>query len=305
VNLLGNQVFAGGIQTQVYSFEQEDSEKLFPPFANEDIHKGDRGRLWVCAGSPGFWGSSILAGKAGVRCGAGYCTVVSAHDEVHFISMQHPELLTAFLNTPSLFWKSTSPPSAIIIGPGFGIGEKLEKLFEFLLNKAADIPVIIDADALTHLSRLAKGDNFKLPKQWVLTPHEGEMARLLKCNVDEVHAEREAAVVKAHQMFGCTILLKGNRTLVMSQLDRMFVISAGNPVLAKAGTGDVLAGMIGGLLSQGYKAIDASLLGSFWHASFGDWYVIKVGMEFCLKASEISDLLPQYWKENYGMFMGP
>lgn len=303
--LLGNQTFANGTQTQIYSVEQEDSEKLFPPFAKEDIHKGDRGRLWVCAGSPGLWGSSILAGKAGVRCGAGYCTVVSGHDDVHFISMQHPELLTAFLNSPSLFWKSTNPPSAIIIGPGFGVGEKLEKLFEFLLNKAVEIPVIVDADALTVLSRMAKGEAFALPKKWVLTPHEGEMARLLKSTVEEVHAERENAVVKAYQMFGCTILLKGYRTLIMAHLEKMFVISAGNPVLAKAGTGDVLAGMIGGLLSQGYQGIDASLLGAFWHASFGDWYVNKVGMEFCLRASEISDLLPQFWKENYGMFMGP
>jgi NAD(P)H-hydrate epimerase len=300
----GNQTFSNGRQTQIFSVEQEDSERLFPPFANETIHKGHRGHLWVCAGSPGFWGSGIMAARAAVRCGAGYCTLVSTHSEVHFASMSYPELLTAHLNNPGLLWKSIKAPSAIIVGPGFGLTEKLEKFFEYLLTKASDLPVIVDADALTVLSRLSKGEGFELPKQWILTPHEGEMARLLNLKVEQIHADRELAIFEAFQKYKCTILLKGHHSLVISDIERIFTICAGNPVLAKAGTGDVLAGMIGGLLSQGYKSIDACLLGSFWHASFGDWYTKKVGMEFCLRASEISDMLPQYWKDNYAMFMG-
>jgi NAD(P)H-hydrate epimerase len=303
VIVLGNQTFVKGVQTQIYTFEQEDSEKLFPPFAEEDIHKGHRGHLWVCAGSPGFWGSGIMAAKAAVRCGAGYCTLVSTHNEVHFVPMSHPELMTAVMSNPNLIWKSIKAPSALIIGPGFGVIEKLEKFFEYLLSKASDIPVIVDADALTVLARLAGDEFFALPEKWILTPHEGEMARLLRKPVEQIHADREAAIIEAYQKFKCTILLKGHHSIVLSDLEKMFLISAGNPVLAKAGTGDVLAGMIGGLLSQGYKSIDACLLGSYWHAAFGDWYIKKMGMEFCLRASEISDLLPLFWKENYAIFM--
>jgi NAD(P)H-hydrate epimerase len=301
--LLKNQNFVKGIQTQIFRFDHEDSEKLFPPSAIKDIHKGDRGHLWVCAGSPGFWGAGIMASKAAIRCGAGYCTLISAHSEVHQIPMFHPELLTAVLDNPNLFWKSIKEPSAIVLGPGFGVSKKLESLLEYLLVKATAIPVIIDADALTVLSRLTESDSFELPEKWILTPHEGELARLLKLPVEKIHANREASIFAAYQKYNCTILLKGHHSLIISDIGKIFMINEGNPVLAKAGTGDVLAGMIGGLLAQGAKSNEACLLGTYWHAAFGDWYVKEIGVEFSLRASEISDLLPLFWKEKYALYM--
>jgi NAD(P)H-hydrate epimerase len=186
------------------------------------------------------------------------------------------------------------------VGPGYGVNDTLKHLLLFLKKEAAQIPVLLDADALTVLSQMSENEKeYLLPSQWILTPHEGEMARLINKSSKEVHEQRSQSLLKAQEKFGCTVLLKGAGTRLTDSSKKIYKINAGNPTLAKAGTGDVLAGMIGGLLAQGYSSIQASLLGAFWHADMSDWYLKTKGPEFSLRASEISDLLPQYWKESF------
>jgi hydroxyethylthiazole kinase-like uncharacterized protein yjeF len=281
-------------------FEKKLAEELFPKQSSSDIHKGHRGHLWVFASSPGYWGSGIMAARASVRCGAGYTTLINTHAETLSISIQYPELLTALCEEPTQFWAKHKTPTAILVGPGFGVNEHLKQLILFLKKEALQIPVLLDADALTVLSQMSECENeYILPSQWILTPHEGEMARLINKTSKEVHEQRSQSLLKAQEKFGCTVLLKGSGTRITDSTKKIFKINAGNPTLAKAGTGDVLAGMIGGLLAQGFTSLDACLLGAYWHADLSDWYLKTKGPEFSLRASEVSDLLPQYWKESF------
>ena len=176
---------------------------------------------------------------------------------------------------------------SIAIGPAFGLGADSLKILRALV-KASPAKVIADADALT---LIAKHNISELPSTWVLTPHEGELARLLKTSAQKIKGNRRQAIVEARKKFGCVILLKGAGTLIASG-KKIIKIKAGNSALAKAGTGDVLTGLIAGLLSQNLSGEDAAIVAATVHGIAADKWIKKKD-SLSLMASDLLDLIPE------------
>ena len=225
-------------------------------------HKNSAGKALVFAGSAGMWGAAILCAEAASRSGSGYVYLCSPQGK--FPALKHPDFLTVNLRNIqfSLF-------SSIAVGPGTRNSTSLQKLI-LKLSAAGFENVVLDAGALRALARMKNPP--QLPMTWVLTPHEGELADLLGITAAEVHAHRAAYAHLAQQIWGCIVVLKGHHTLVASH-NEIWKIPTGNPALAKAGTGDVLTGIITGLLAQGLSSREAACLGVFVHGAIADHWV--------------------------------
>lgn len=216
------------------------------PVAKPTANKSDFGRLLVYAGGPGTWGAGLLCASAAARVGAGYVTLVGSVEPREAIR-ENPEFLTAQIDDPKL-WQKKSDQRAVVIGPGFGVGEATAAIIE-KLKKEQPEHLVLDADAITTCVQF---NLWPLPAEWVMTPHAGELARIMNVAACDVESDRFNFAARAAQKAGCYVLLKGFRS-VLSNGKKSLVIMAGNNALAKAGSGDVLAGMIGGLLAQGFN----------------------------------------------------
>ncbi|PIE90978.1 MAG: hypothetical protein CR997_03720 [Acidobacteria bacterium] len=235
------------------------------PVREPDTHKGSFGTLAVLGGAKGMEGASALAGSAALRMGAGKVRIYSENPN-------SPKFSTAALMVES--WQgdfSKEPYHAWIVGPGMSKREDIHSL----IAKAnlADKPSLWDADGLNYLDSIFK----HLPHgSWIMTPHPGEAARLLAMTSGEVQQDRLAALKKLGEKYrGGWILLKGARSMILSPAGEIWVIATGNPSLAVAGSGDVLAGMIGGLLSQGFSCRDALINGALRHGLAAENWVAK------------------------------
>ena len=204
-------------------------------------YKGNFGHVLVCAGQSGSWGAGILSSSSAYRMGAGYVTWASWQKPEPALQ-QIPEVLTGVLPQAT----TAKPYNSYVVGPGLGVNEQTKNLIQ-QLQKAKVLHAVLDADALTVIAQNQMGP---LPPQWILTPHTGEMSRLLGISAEEIEKDRYQAAMAASEKWGCWVLFKGHRSL-LSNGKKVLVIPAGNSALAKAGTGDVLAGMIGALLAQG------------------------------------------------------
>lgn len=251
------------------------------PKRPQKTHKGSFGHLLVCAGSPGTWGAGVLSSSSAYRCGSGYVTWASFIRPDKQIK-QIPEVLIAKL--PEAI--KNKRVTAFVVGPGLGVHKKTKKLILDLIKQKAQ-RVLLDADALTVLAKM----KIRLPESWVLTPHSGEMARLLGLSVTAVDSNRRKAVLEAAEKFGCVVLLKGSGTLV-AKAGKVYKIPTGNSALAKAGTGDVLSGMIGAFLAQQMDSLKAALLGAYLHGLLADEWV-QAKDPISLKAMDLVNALPE------------
>lgn len=246
-------------------------------------HKGTFGHVLVCAGSSGTWGAGILSSSSAYRMGSGYVTWASWQKPESQIS-SIPEVLMGQL--PSIL--ESKKFNSYLVGPGLGVSEDTKNLI-LQLKKEKISSVVLDADALTVI---AKYNLAPLPASWILTPHAGEMARLLNCSIEEVNADHYEAVLKASQKWNCWVLLKGHRS-VLSNGKKVLVIPTGNSALAKAGTGDVLAGMIAALLAQGLDSLRATALAAYLHGLMADNWIRQSKDPRTLKAMDLVDTLPE------------
>jgi hydroxyethylthiazole kinase-like uncharacterized protein yjeF len=250
-----------------------------------NAHKGDMGSVGIVGGASGMAGAALLAGRAALKLGAGrvYCGLLMdpapAFDPCQIELMLRP---AAAVIDPDLV-------NALVLGPGLGQAAAARTLVERAL--AAPIPLVLDADALNLIAAkpalaaaLAKRDAFS-----VLTPHPGEAARLLGLSVAEIQADRIAAAEELALRFGCPALLKGAGSVVATDGSHWFINATGNPGMASAGMGDVLAGLLGTLLAQGWDAKDALLAGVHLHASAADACVAGGIGPAGLTASEVTD----------------
>lgn len=245
------------------------------PLPAEDANKYSRGRLTLIAGSSRYPGAALLASVAGQRAGAGYTEAYVDEGSVWRLQMARPSLVVkAWEDWVPEEESSSTPerPRAYVVGSGFEADGSLEKGLVRRLLKKGTSPVLIDGGAL----RLITGEKVRgfcrrrvqkgLPT--VLTPHGGEAATLAKAAGvsadDESDLSRELA-----QAYGACVVLKGPDTYI-SDGEGVYRMSLGSAALAKAGTGDVLAGIIGALLAQGLDAVDASVLGANLHALAGN-----------------------------------
>jgi ADP-dependent NAD(P)H-hydrate dehydratase len=249
--------------------------------------KAGGGRTLVLAGSRGMYGAGVLAATAAARVGAGYVTLLT--EGAQGLGLLHPDFLTC---QDSGLGRALAGATAVACGPGLGTQARAQKVFAKLLMVAPK-RVVLDADGLNLLSKKRRAP--KLPKNWVLTPHEGEMARLLDVTRNEISANRQQAVRAAQKKFSCVVLLKGAGTLVCDGR-RLVKINSGNAALAKAGTGDVLTGMIVGLLSQGLEGFEAACLGAYLHGLVADRWIQSGRDQLSLMPSDLLNDLPSALK---------
>ena len=227
-------------------------------------HKGDCGHVLLIGGSPGFSGAVRLAGEGALRSGAGLVSIATDARHAGLIAASRPELMCHGIDTPAELEPLLQRCSVVAIGPGLGQGAWGQSLFESILQ--SNKPLVIDADALNLLAQHPQQHD-----NWILTPHPGEAARLLGETIPEIQSDRFAAAQRLQQRYNGVIVLKGAGTIIHSSGHRPpAVCSQGNPGMATGGSGDVLTGVIAGLIAQGLDLLDAAETGVCVHAAAGD-----------------------------------
>ena len=233
---------------------------------NRSSHKGDFGHVLVIAGNHGMGGAARITSESALRTGAGIVSVITRPENVAIISKTTPEIMAHSADDNSdKVSELINKADVIAIGPGLGI----DRWAKDLLNKAleSEKQMIIDADGLNLLADCpTKRDN------WILTPHPGEAARLLRCLNPEIQEDRLTSLEKLVGKYGGVTLLKGNNTLIAAGEEIPFVITAGNPGMSTAGMGDLLTGIIAALCSQ-FKQVNPNILtalAAYIHALAGD-----------------------------------
>ena len=261
-------------------------------------HKGDCGRVLVAAGSTGMIGAAILTATACLKTGAGLVTLAVPEDVHSIVSGRVPEVITLPLpaengtltaEAASVILEKLQNADVLAVGPGLSMNPNITEMMLRLLPEA-DKPLVLDADALNALA----GNTHimsELNTPAVLTPHPGEMARLWGISAAEVQQQRLDITLKSAEQWGCTVLLKGAPTLIASPDGELYVNSTGNPGMATAGSGDVLTGVIAGLIAQGMPVHRAAAAGAYLHGLAGDKGSKQLGV-YSLMAGDIINYLP-------------
>lgn len=236
--------------------------QALPPRAR-DAHKGDFGHLLVIGGAPGMGGAVRLAAEAALRAGAGRVSVATDPAHCTAINAGCPEIMCHGVPDTHALEPLLERATAVAIGPGLGTGEWGRALWQCVRARA--LPIVADADALNLLAQApVRGGH------WILTPHPGEAGRLTGRSAADVQADRMAALEALVGRYGGTAVLKGAGSLVSAVDGPPWITTAGNPGMATAGAGDVLTGVIGGLLAQGLEREAAARVGVEVHARAGD-----------------------------------
>jgi len=226
-------------------------------------HKGNFGHVLVIGGGPGMAGAVRLAGEAALRTGAGLVSLATHPAHAAVVAAACPELISHPVAEARQLRSLLARAGVVVIGPGLGKSGWAKMLLAATLESPQ--PLVVDADALNLLAADAsRRDN------WVLTPHPGEASRLLQQTTAAVQADRFAAARAIQQRYAGSVVLKGAGSIIGSAAGPMAVCCAGNPGMATAGMGDVLSGIIGGLLAQGMPPAGAALAGVCLHACAGD-----------------------------------
>lgn len=250
------------------------------PTRAPNSHKGAYGHVLVVGGDYNYPGAPVMSALGALRAGAGLVTLASRKENLYGLNAVHPEIMHCVIDDPDHLNKLCHQPTVIVIGPGLGRSEWSQKVYE----RCAEMEQtqIIDADGLYFL---ANSKNNSIPK--ILTPHPGEAKILLEIehNIDD--AERQQTIIKLVEKYNCTIVLKGANTLTYSPNTTISICPAGNPGMASGGMGDLLSGVIAGIVAQHASLHLASKLGVLVHALAGD-QAAKHGQRGIIA----SDLLP-------------
>ncbi|MEX1013137.1 MAG: NAD(P)H-hydrate dehydratase [Waddliaceae bacterium] len=247
-------------------------------------HKYQAGVVAIWAGSPGMPGAALLAGSAALRSGAGLVRLLHPHGMECELSSSLYELIKVGYDyhDPDAILSHLNKANSSCIGPGIGRQDEMRKLLKDLLPKI-EKPCVIDADALTLIAE----EGCAFPKSTIITPHKGEMKRLL--GGEEVTLERCQEYVNLHQV---TLVLKGGPTfLLFPNESNQYINPHGDPGMATAGTGDVLSGMIAAFLAEGLSLREAAFLGVYLHSLAGE-EAAKKKTSTCMIASDIIEALP-------------
>ena len=233
------------------------------PPRRRNAHKGDFGHLLLIGGGPGMPGAVRLAGEGALRAGAGRVTVATHPANRGAVMAGRPELMCFGLEGPRELAHLLKRASTLGIGPGLGTDDWGRELLEEALRH--DLPAVLDADALNLLAKKPQRRD-----DWILTPHPGEAARLLGQSAVAVQGDRLRALGQLSARYGGTVVLKGAGTLVSSDDGAPWLCTAGNAGMASPGMGDVLTGIVAGLLAQGLSGEMAAAVGVQAHAAAAD-----------------------------------
>lgn len=261
----------------------------------ENSHKGTFGKGLVIAGSLGMAGAAALAGKAALRTGAGLVQALAKKEVLSILQNLVPEMTVKDANSSF----DINGYNCLMIGPGMGVTEENAELLKTAIAEAKvkDIPLVLDADALTLVARygLLTAENHG---PVIITPHPGEMSRLTGLQVEEIAKDRVGVALALAEDLRVVVVLKGAHTVVALDDGSFFINSTGNAGMATAGAGDVLTGIIGGLLLQGLSPKDAAVTGVFVHGLAGDMAREVLGAHAII-AGDIIDFLPAALKSLY------
>ncbi len=254
------------------------------PSLTPNQYKHQLGHLVVVGGDEGMGGAPLMAAEAALRTGTGLVTVLTRPTHQAAMLARRPELMLQVTEDAEQRKALLSRASAIVVGPGLGREFWGEHLFALAL--AAGKPLVLDADGLRWL---AKSGPMQVGVPAVITPHVGEAGDLLNLSAAQVQADRPGCACRLATQFGCVAVLKGAGTLCAGE-DLLGLCAHGNPGMATAGMGDVLAGVIGGLLAQGRRVEDAATAGVCLHSRAGDLAAKRRGQRSLL-ASDLLDAM--------------
>lgn len=278
--------------TDYYLIEQEDLKGKVKP-RSKFAHKGNFGRALLVAGSKGMAGASVLAAKGCLRSGVGYLQIHVPGSNNVIVQTAVPEATTNIDSNENVWtdMPQTKGFHAIGVGPGLGQNSKTESVLLKLIA-SAEVPMVLDADALNILGN-HRDYLDKLPKGSILTPHPKELERLVgSCANSYERLEKARQLATQSQI---SIVLKGAYSCIITPEGKCLFNTTGNPGMATGGSGDVLMGVILGLLTEGYDATDAAVLGTYVHGLAGDLAARDLG-QIALTSASILEYLPQVWK---------
>ena len=246
--------------------ELEEYRRYFSP-RSKSAHKGQFGHVLVVGGNHGMSGAARMAAEAALRTGAGIVSVATRLQHAHVLNQGRPELMCHGVEDPHALAPLLAKADVVAIGPGLGQDDWAQAMLAKVLD--ANLPMVADADALTLLAK-----DPRTVDNWVLTPHPGEAARLLRVSAEEVQNDRFSAALKIQKQYKGVCVLKGAGTIITSDSVSPAVCDAGNPGMASAGMGDVLSGVIASLMAQSstgdLPVSEAAAAGVCLHAAAAD-----------------------------------
>ncbi|MCE3253186.1 MAG: NAD(P)H-hydrate dehydratase, partial [Cellvibrio sp.] len=255
-----------------------------------DAHKGDFGHVMVVGGDTGYGGAALMSAEAAARTGAGKVSVATRPEHVAAILARRPEIMACGVVSGQELEPLLARPTLLVVGPGLGRTPWSEQMLQQAVKSG--LPLVLDADALNILAegRVVPVAGHQQHSPWLLTPHPAEAACLLGITTAEVQADRFAAVRALAERYNASVILKGAGSLIASVDGVIGVVTDGNPGMASGGMGDVLSGILGGLVAQGLSARDAARLGAVVHACAADLAADDVGQRSLLATDLISYL---------------
>ncbi len=284
-------------EVDMFLIDSRVAEELIMP-RRENSHKGQHGKTLIIAGSKTMPGAALIAALGALRAGSGLVKLAMPKTAWMCVSY-FPEVIPVFLEDEGSgllndsgaeeIFKEISESDTVAIGPGLTQHSEVKDLIKKLII-SIDRPMVIDADGLNALAgETSKLNEIDYPK--VLTPHPGEMARLCEVSTAEIQSDRTSYALKAAEKWQAVVVLKGAGTVVASPGGRVFINTTGNPGMAAGGFGDVLTGMIAGLIGQGYKEEEAAVLSVYVHGKTADELARTKGT-MGLTPSETAEMIP-------------
>jgi len=275
------------------------------PHRESDTHKGTYGKVLVVAGSRGMSGAAVLCGSAALRGGAGLVQVACPCEVQPTVAQGNPCYTThgihqhangTFSNTSLEETLELSKSATVLaIGPGLGYRSDVAGFVLGVLDATTDQPTVIDADGLNVLP-VEPGPLAERSASLILTPHPGEFARLTGQTRDEVQMNRQEHAIAFARKWNAVLVLKGHRTLVTDG-QRMYPNTTGNPGMATGGTGDLLTGLLAAMIAQGMLPFEAACLAVWAHGRAGDIVAERLG-QVSMIASDLLDAIPIALKES-------
>lgn len=290
-------VESSAIQTSLIT---PDDVRAALPARRPDAHKGDFGRLLIVAGSAGMSGAASLAAMGALRSGAGLVHLSVPAEVAVEVSARHAEVMVhdrAAERAPeaaaSAVLEMAAQCQAVVAGPGMSCSEDASAIVEALIANCR-VPLVLDADAVNVMAGRPEALGRALAEV-VLTPHPGELGRLLGVGADEINRDRLGWARRASEETGATVVLKGARTVVADARGQAYVNPTGNPGMATAGVGDVLAGVAGSLRAQGLGGLAAGRCAAYIHGLAGDLAARERGIDGII-AGDVLEHLPEAFR---------
>ncbi|MBN2173723.1 MAG: NAD(P)H-hydrate dehydratase, partial [Bacteroidales bacterium] len=287
--------FINMVEVKYYYVDPLDCKNILKP-RSKFSHKGTFGHGLLIAGGYGKMGAAVLASKSGLKAGAGLITAHIPKKGYHIIQTAVPEVMVSIDPHEEVFSEvpKLGKYSAIAVGPGIGIKEETQNALKVLIQNSG-LPLIFDADAINILGENKTWISF-IPKDSIFTPHPREFERLIgKAGDDFERNQMQREFSIKHQAY---VVLKGAHTAITCPDGSCYFNSTGNPGMATGGSGDVLTGILLGLMAQGYSSKDACILGVYLHGKAGDLAVEKWGAE-ALIAGNITHCLGKAFSSLY------